>query len=259
MIRPAVVAGSFYPASPNILTEMVDGFLSQVTSVEKAPKAMIVPHAGYIYSGPIAASAYQRLRPLRDSISRVILIGPSHRVAFKGLALSTADSFSTPLGSIEIDKQGITLLANLPFVGYLDQAHAQEHSLEVHLPFLQRCLGHFKLLPIVTGDASPQQVAEVIEKLWGGDETLIVISSDLSHYHDYATAQQWDQRTTQAIESLRYEDISVDAACGKVPVCGLLKALRDRGLSIKNIDLRNSGDTAGDKQRVVGYGAYVVD
>lgn len=259
MNRKPAVAGSFYPADPKILQGMLTDFLAQADSDAPPPKVIIAPHAGYIYSGPIAASAYARLKSVRESISRVVLIGPSHRVAFQGLAVSGADTFSTPLGDISLDKTIIEPLLQLPFVGYLEQAHAMEHSLEVHLPFLQQTLSNFKLAPIVAGDASPHQVSQVIDKLWGGDETLIVISSDLSHYHDYLTAQHLDQRTSNLIEQLRYQDISSEAACGKVPLSGLLKLLQEKSLRIKTIDLRNSGDTAGDKHRVVGYGAYVVE
>lgn len=259
MIRKPAVAGSFYPADPGILRDMVQHYLNEAGSADHAPKAIIVPHAGYIYSGPIAASAYARLQSVRNRISRVILIGPSHRVAFQGLAISEADYFASPLGNIALDRDAVAALLELPFVGYLDQAHALEHSLEVHLPFLQMSLRQFTLVPIVAGDASPQQVSRVLDKLWGGDETLIVISSDLSHYHEYATAKRLDQSTSQLIENLQYDQLSSDAACGKVPVSGLLKLLRDKSLRIKTIDLRNSGDTAGDKHRVVGYGAYVAE
>lgn len=259
MNRAPAVAGSFYPADAATLSHMLNGFLDRAANDEPAPKAIIAPHAGYIYSGPIAASAYARLKPVRDSISRVVLIGPSHRVAFQGLAVSTADSFSTPLGDIAIDQSAIQQLQALPFVGYLEQAHALEHSLEVHLPFLQQTLSHFKLVPIVTGDATPHQVSQVLEILWGGAETLIVVSSDLSHYHDYATSQKLDRHTSDLIEALDYPALAADAACGKVPVGGLLKLLRKKSLAIKTVDLRNSGDTAGDKYRVVGYGAYVVE
>jgi len=259
LTRKPAVAGVFYPADPKNLESMLAGFLEEADCSTKSPKVIIAPHAGYIYSGPIAASAYVRLQVVRDQISKVVLIGPSHRVAFQGLALSGADYFSTPLGDIELDKPLIESLLSLPFVGYLEQAHAMEHSLEVHLPFLQTMLADFKLIPLVAGDASPDQVSQVLELLWGGDETLIVVSSDLSHYHDYASAQRLDRRTSDKIEHLQYQDISSESACGKVPVSGLLKLLNKKALSIKTIDLRNSGDTAGDKQRVVGYGAYVVE
>lgn len=259
MNREPAVAGTFYPANPTTLRHMLSDFLQDAKPSDKTPKAIIAPHAGYIYSGPIAASAYARLAAAKDIISRVVLLGPSHRVYFEGLAVSSADTFSTPLGKIEIDKPAIESLRDLTFVGYLEQAHAREHSLEVHLPFLQQVLNHFKLVPIVAGNASPDQVSQVIERLWGGTETLIVISSDLSHYHDYATAQRLDKRTSERIEHLDYQQLSSEDACGKVPISGLLKVLKNKALQIKTVDLRNSGDTAGDKYRVVGYGAYVVD
>lgn len=259
MNRKPAVAGRFYPAHPQQLHQLVAQYLNDAAPDGKVPKAMIVPHAGYIYSGPVAATAYARLRPAAATIRRVVLIGPSHRVAFRGLAISRTHAYSTPLGDVAVDRAATEALLKLPFVEYIEQAHTLEHSLEVHLPFLQEVLQQFTLVPIVAGDASPEQVCQVLDLLWGGDETLLVISSDLSHYHDYATAQRLDQATSHLIEQLQYEDIHGEAACGKVPVNGLLKLLKQKGLSIKTIDLRNSGDTAGDKQQVVGYGAYVVD
>lgn len=254
--RPAV-AGAFYPADPVELHEMVDRYLKEAETDAEVPKAIIVPHAGYIYSGPVAASAYARLKKARNRISRVVLIGPSHRVAFAGLAVTRADSFITPLGAIAVDQDAVASLLALPFVDCIEQAHALEHSLEVHLPFLQETLERFNLVPIVAGDASPEQVGQVLDLLWGGEETLIVVSSDLSHYHDYATARRLDRKTSDIIEQLRYEQLSSDRACGKVPVTGLLQLLRQKSMPIELIDLRNSGDTAGDKSQVVGYGAYV--
>lgn len=259
MTRMPAVAGSFYPAHPQQLYETVADYLRAAPAEGKAPKAMIVPHAGHIYSGPIAASAYARLKAGADAITRVVLIGPSHRVGFRGLAVSRTRAYSTPLGDVPVDTEAVEVLQKLPFVEYIEQAHTLEHSLEVHLPFLQEVLRDFKLIPIVAGDASPDQVCQVLEQLWGGDETLIVVSSDLSHYHDYATAQRLDKETSHLIEHLQYQSLTSENACGKVPVSGLLKLLQQKALQIKTIDLRNSGDTAGDKQRVVGYGAYVVD
>jgi len=259
MNRKPAVAGSFYPAEPQQLHAMITHYLDSVETAGKVPKAIIVPHAGYIYSGPIAASAYARLIPAAATINRVVLIGPSHRYAFSGMAISSAQAYTTPLGTVPLDKVAIDGLLKLPFVKCLDEAHAQEHSLEVHLPFLQSVLQQFSLVPIVAGDAGSAEVACVLEQLWGGEETLLVISSDLSHYHDYQTAQRFDQFTSHLIETLQYQNIPAAAACGAVPVCGLLRLLAQKSLSIKTIDLRNSGDTAGDKQRVVGYGAYVVD
>lgn len=257
--RNPAVAGTFYPADPDELRRMLGRYLQAVPTGGGVPKALIAPHAGYIYSGPVAASAYARLKPVRGKISRVVLLGPAHRVGFEGLALHSADVFTTPLGDIPIDSDAIALIQNLPQVRVFDAAHVQEHSLEVHLPFLQETLGAFKLVPVVVGDAGPRDVAEVLERLWGGAETLIVISSDLSHYHDYATAQRLDGATSQAIESLRYEDIRYDDACGRNPVNGLLYVARQRGLKSKTVDLRNSGDTAGPRHQVVGYGAYVFE
>ncbi len=259
MTRMPAVAGSFYPAHPQQLYETVAQYLRDAETGGKVPKAMIVPHAGHIYSGPVAATAYARLKPAADTITRVVLIGPSHRVAFRGLAVSRTNAYSTPLGDVPVDTVAVEALLKLPFVEYIEQAHTLEHSLEVHLPFLQEVLTSFSLVPIVAGEASADQVCQVLEQLWGGDETLLVVSSDLSHYHDYATAQHLDQSTSHLIEQLQYQSITPEDACGKVPVSGLLKLLQQKSLHIKTIDLRNSGDTAGDKHRVVGYGAYVVD
>jgi AmmeMemoRadiSam system protein B len=259
MNRVPAVAGSFYPGQPQQLHETISAYLQDVIPGGKVPKAIIVPHAGYMYSGPVAASAYARLIPAADTIKRVVLIGPSHRVGFIGIALSACQAFTTPLGNIALDGSANAALLKLPFVLQLEQAHQQEHSLEVHLPFLQEVLHDFSLIPLVVGEASAEQISQVLELLWGGEETLLVVSSDLSHYHDYATAQHLDQATSALIEKLDYQHISVEAACGRGPISGLLKLLQKKSLHIKTIDLRNSGDTAGDKRRVVGYGAYVVD
>ncbi len=257
-VRTPAVAGLFYPANVTELHAQVRQFLDQVEPpTESPPKAIIVPHASYIYSGPIAASAYARLRAVRDVITRVVLLGPSHRVGFRGIAVSGMTAFATPLGQIPVDQEAVEQVRCLPEVGFLEQAHAQEHSLEVHLPFLQEVLGAFKLAPLVVGDARPAEVGAVLEALWGGPETLIVISSDLSHYQDYQTARRLDSATSQAIEALRYEDIGYDQACGRNPVNGLLWVARRKGLRGETIDLRNSGDTAGSRDQVVGYGAYV--
>lgn len=260
MIRQPAVAGSFYPADPKQLQQQLQAFMrgAKATSAH-VPKAIIAPHAGYIYSGPVAASAYRRLLPAQGRVERVVLFGPSHRVAFRGLALSRASAFATPLGSVPLDHAVDELLLQLPFVEYIEQAHSHEHSLEVHLPFLQQALGHFKLLPVVVGDAAPEQVCEVMELLWGGEETLLVVSSDLSHYHDYATAQKLDRATSDHIEHLDYEKLTYESACGRGPVSGLLALARKKSLTVHTVDLRNSGDTAGDRERVVGYGAYVIE
>jgi len=260
-IRPTAVAGMFYPSDPQELQTMVNGYLSQTRPLENIHardiKAIIAPHAGYIYSGPVAASAYRYLEDLKSQIANVVLIGPSHRIPLLGLATSSADYFSTPLGNIPINRAITEELNTLPFVTELDQAHSMEHSLEVHLPFLQLTLGEFQLIPIVAGDASSQQVDQLISMALQHEKTLLVISSDLSHYHDYGTAQQLDNETCEAIETLSAEDLDSSHACGFIPVRGLLKYAREHGLTATTVDCRNSGDTTGPRNEVVGYGAYV--
>jgi AmmeMemoRadiSam system protein B len=256
-IRKPAVAGTFYPADPAELAAMVDDCLAAAAAEGTPPQAVIAPHAGYVYSGPIAASAYARIAPLNGTVRRVVLIGPSHRVPFRGLALPEADGFATPLGTVPVDREAAGRILALPQVSVLDEAHVGEHSLEVHLPFLQTVLDNFSLVPLVAGDAGAEDVAEVIEALWTGPETLVVVSSDLSHYHDYDTARRMDAETSAAIEALDAGRIGHDQACGRVPVGGLLTLARRRGLQAQTIDLRNSGDTAGPRDQVVGYGAYV--
>jgi len=255
--RPPAVAGLFYPANSAELKRMVYDLLAAapVRAGRGAPKAIIAPHAGYIYSGATAARAYALLQPLRGRIRRVVLLGPTHRVAVRGLALPAARSFRTPLGEIPLDAQAMAALRELPQVVISDAAHALEHSLEVHLPFLQMVLGSFNLVPLAVGDASPEEVAEVLRRLWGGDETLIVISSDLSHFHRYAEAQALDRATAEAILQLR-SDLHHEQACGATPVCGLTLLARELGLHTELVDLCNSGDTCGDKGRVVGYASF---
>lgn len=257
-IRDPAVAGLFYPDDPIVLQQQLEGFLSQERHVETSPKALIVPHAGYIYSGPVAASAFSQLIPIRDQIERVILLGPAHRVGFRGLAATSAEYFSTPLGLVRIDQQAMNDILSLPQVRVFDDAHREEHSLEVQLPFLQAVLRKdFALIPLVVGEAGADEIAEVIEKLWGGPETLLVISSDLSHYQDYDTARRLDSATSAAIEQLNPQGLDYQQACGRNPISGLLVAARHHHLQVKTLDLRNSGDTAGSRDRVVGYGAYV--
>jgi hypothetical protein len=256
-VRQPAVSGLFYPNDAETLRHMVTNFLAAAATVDElVPKAIIAPHAGYIYSGPVAGSVYARLADGRDRIRRVVVLGPSHRVPFYGLAVTGASAYRTPLGEIPIDQQAMEEVLALPQVVMLDEAHAGEHSLEVQLPFLQLALDDFELVPLVVGDANGDEVAEVLERLWDGAETLIVISSDLSHYHDYATAQRMDRATSETIVSLHPERLGYDDACGRIPISGLLILARRLGLEGELLDLRNSGDTAGDRQRVVGYGAY---
>ena len=255
--RSPAVAGMFYPGDPAALRHTVGDYLNAAAIDEPAPKALIAPHAGYIYSGAIAASAYARLRAVRGQIRRVVLLGPAHRVPFHGTALSSARAFETPLGTVAVDQDSLAAIADLPQLQTLDEAHRLEHSLEVQLPFLQEALEDFTLVPLLVGEASPESVAEILERLWGGPETLIVVSSDLSHYHDYDTARQRDRDTSTAIEALQDTAIGYDDACGRNPINGLLYVARRRGLRARTVDLRNSGDTAGPRDQVVGYGAYV--
>ena len=263
-VRQPAVADMFYPGSPGELRAMVRQFLDASVAggdvlEENAPKALIVPHAGYVYSGPVAATAYARLRPWKARYRRVVLLGPAHRVPLRGLALPSETAFASPLGPVPVDEEAGEVLQRLPQVRVDSMAHAMEHSLEVHLPFLQEVLeGPFAITPLVVGEASPAEVAGVLDLLWGGEETLIVVSSDLSHYHDYDTARELDQATSRAIEALQSEALRPDRACGCVPIQGLLQAARSRSLRVVNVDLRNSGDTAGGGQKVVGYGAYIV-
>jgi AmmeMemoRadiSam system protein B len=257
-VRPAAVAGSFYPSGPGQLRDMVEGFLAGAAAGAPgpAPKAVVVPHAGYVYSGPVAASAYARLGLGRDRITRVVLLGPSHRVAFSGLAVSGAMGFASPLGVVPVDAAGEAGLLELGLARAIPAAHAREHSLEVQLPFLQVVLGPFRLVPVVVGEADPEAVARALDRLWGGPETAVVVSSDLSHYLEPAAARALDRATAEAIRDLRPEDLGEPSACGRIPVQGLLAAARRRGLAAEVLDLRNSGDTAGGAGPVVGYGAF---
>lgn len=254
-IRPAAVAGMFYPGDSVRLVGEVRTLLAAAGVNALHPKALLVPHAGYIYSGPVAASAYALLAPLAGRIKRVVLLGPAHRVALRGLALPDAEAFETPLGRVAIDLEGVRLSAQLPQVSVSAQAHAQEHSLEVQLPFLQTVLSDFKLVPLVVGEASAEAVCEVLDTLWGGAETLILISSDLSHYLPYAAAQRTDRLTADTILHLQ-APVSHEQACGGTAVNGFMLAARRHGLTAHLLDLRNSGDTAGPRDQVVGYGSF---
>jgi len=255
-VRPPAFAGTFYPAGAGELRRDVIFHLANAGPCAACgtPKALILPHAGYVYSGAVAAAGYRCLEAQRGAIRRVILLGPSHRLAFTGVALSAHFGFATPLGVVAVDEAACAALLELPQVNMLEQAHAHEHSLEVHLPFLQVVLADFQLVPLVVGAASAAVVSAVIEQLWGGVETRIIVSSDLSHYHDYVLARRLDATTAASIEQL--QPLTSAQACGAMPVNGLLDAARRHRLIPQTLDLRNSGDTAGERERVVGYGAF---
>jgi hypothetical protein len=260
-IRPPAVAGMFYTGDARVLSVEIAGMLGEARlpgEAPAAPKALIVPHAGHIYSGPIAASAYALLKGVAKTVGRVVMLGPAHRVAVRGLALPTAEAFATPLGVVPLDIEAMRAVQTLPQVTVSAAAHATEHCLEVQLPFLQAVLDDFRLVPFVVGDARADEVAEVIDLLWGGAETLIVISSDLSHYLPYAMARQKDAATTASILHLEQLD-EFEQACGALPINGLIEVARRRGLRPTLLDLRNSGDTAGDRSRVVGYAAFAFE
>ena len=259
-VRPPAVAGLFYPASERELRAEVEALLAAAPEPDlggAAPKAVIAPHAGYVYSGPIAAVAFRALAAgRRRPPSRVVLIGPAHRVPIRGLALPGAEALATPLGAVHVDPEAAQAAIRLPQVRVQPAAHAEEHSLEVELPFLQVLFGEdLRVLPLVVGDADPEEVAEVLEAVWDGEETAIVVSSDLSHYHPYEEARRLDAETAERIVRLD-GPIEPRRACGAYPINGLLAAARKRGLGAELLDLRSSGDTAGDRSRVVGYGAF---
>jgi len=260
------VAGTFYPRDRESLTTAIErAFAGAVHSTGQepiTPKAIVAPHAGYVYSGAVAASAFSLLKPMSDSIKRVVVVGPSHRTWLDGIGVSSADEWETPLGRVAIDERGRSELLRLPFVKINDRAHAPEHSLEVELPFLQTVLEKFSLLPLIVGDATDAQVAEAIDAAWRGPDTLVVVSTDLSHYLTHDAATRKDSMTAEAIVGLRPAMVESDDACGCRGLRGLMRVVADRGLEIRKLDLRNSGDTAGitaaDMERVVGYGAFAV-
>ena len=258
--RPAAVAGMFYPDNPIELRQTLAELLANARpgAAPRTPKALIVPHAGYQYSGAVAASAYARLGDGRGRIRRVVLLGPAHRVPVRGLALPEAERFATPLGEVALDREGMRRLADLPQISASAAAHRMEHSLEVQLPFLQQVLGDFLLLPLAVGAATAAEVAEALERVWGGDETLIVISSDLSHFLPDAAARKVDAETVDAILALDPQ-LDHEQACGATPINGLLLAARKHGLRALKLDVRNSSDTAGDPERVVGYAAFAFE
>ena len=255
--RPSAVAGLFYADDPDRLRTQVLDLLGDVAASKVMPKALIAPHAGYAYSGRVAAAAFATLRDSAQTITRVVLIGPAHYVHVRGIAAPTVDTFETPLGRVPVDLEALSTVADLQFVTRADAPHAREHALEVELPFLQTVLPSFQVVPLVVGDAAPQDVAHVLRQLWLGRETLIVVSSDLSHYHSYEAARRLDASTAAAIEHGEWANLGPNQACGCLPVAGLLIEAERRGLHAQRLSLCNSGDTAGARDRVVGYGAWM--
>jgi AmmeMemoRadiSam system protein B len=257
-IRRPAVAGRFYPREPDQLRVQLRSLLADLSpSAAATPKAVIAPHAGYVYSGSVAAAAFATLRGSTQTIKRVVLVGPAHYIPVRGMAAPTVDDFETPLGRVPVDAAAVAEVANLPYVVRSDVPHAPEHSLEVELPFLQMLLPSFEIVPLLVGDAVPQSVAAVLRILWGGPETLIVVSSDLSHYHAYEMARRLDAATAAAVERGDWASVGPDRACGWLAVAGLLIEASRRGLAAERLALRNSGDTAGSHDSVVGYGAWM--
>jgi MEMO1 family protein len=257
-IRPPAVAGTFYPRDAAALRATVEGFLAEAATVtgQGAAKAVIAPHAGYAYSGPIAGRAFAALGSDVAHLRRAVVVGPSHFVPFRGIAAPSADAFRTPLGDVPLDRAAIEMLESLPQVHINDLPHQDEHAVEVELPFLQTVLQDFAIVPLVVGEAEPAKVAKVLQRFFDDEHALIVISSDLSHYHDYDTAKRLDAATAASIERMDEVGLGRNDACGHLPIRGLLIAARERGLEASRLDLRNSGDTAGPRDRVVGYGAW---
>jgi MEMO1 family protein len=259
-VRPPAVAGSFYAGHPDQLrAEVAELLASAPPSRAVSPKALIVPHAGYIYSGRVAATAFAPLRGRASTIERVVVIGPAHYIAVRGIATPTVDAFETPLGRLPVDHESLAAITDLSFVISADGPHAPEHTLEVELPFLQTLLGSFAVVPLLVGDAAPKNVADVLRRLWGRAETLIVVSSDLSHYHDYDTARRLDAATADAIERHDWGHLGPNDACGFLSIAGLLIEAARRGLRAQRLSLCNSGDAAGGRDRVVGYGAWIFE
>jgi AmmeMemoRadiSam system protein B len=254
-VRPAAVAGRFYPDEPTQLLGVVAHLLDHAKAPPIAPKALIAPHAGYVYSGSVAAEAFATLKGARD-VARVIVVGPAHYVAFRGVAFPHADAFETPLGRVPVDRDALAAIDDLAVLVVADAPHIPEHALEVELPFLQTVLGRFALVPLVVGEASPEEVAGALGRLWGGPETLVVVSSDLSHYLAYDAARRLDMQTAAAIECGEWRSLSPDRACGHLAIAGLLTEVQRRGLVPHRLALASSGDTAGPRSSVVGYGAW---
>jgi len=260
-IRTAAVAGSFYPADASTLRSLINNLLDDITETTTAPdqqlRALIVPHAGYLYSGPVAATAYHQLARQCQHIQRIALLGPSHHVYLQCIAAPQADWFATPLGHIKVDQEGLRqLMEQFPRIQFRPDAHVPEHCLEVQLPFLQQTLESFSILPLLIGDIDPGTLLPILERLTDDPQTLVIVSSDLSHYLEYAAAGRLDQATARAIVNLQWVDIKPRQACGATAIQGLLHWAQQLRLQAKILDVRNSGDTSEPRDRVVGYGSF---
>lgn len=262
VVRAPAVAGRFYPPDPRELAETVSRFMADPSATRstlttsRIPKGLIVPHAGYVYSGSVAGHVYSLLEPVRNKIRRVVLIGPSHHVPFVGIGTTSADAFETPLGPIPIDREINEELLRFPFITTRDDVHTPEHSLEVQLPFLKQCLDDFSLVPLVYGRVAPEQIAQILRHVWGGPETLIVVSSDLSHFLEESDCRRVDAETAKIIESLETDRLTSERACGALGIQGLMILAREQGLQLTKLELKNSGEVSGDFDRVVGYGGF---
>jgi MEMO1 family protein len=258
-VRSPAVAGMFYPSQPDALIRVVNAAVAASTADQVPAKAIVAPHAGYAYSGAIAGSAYRSVAHLGDTVTRVVLIGPSHRMAFEGIVAPSATGLETPLGTVAIDLAAVTRALALPGVRIFDAAFDGEHALEVELPFILTLFPRASVVPFLTGDASVGAVERLLEELWGGPETLVVVSSDLSHFLDYESAQKIDLGTSQAIEKISPGKIDGTGACGHRALAGLIARAAKLDLRATTRDRRNSGDTNGPRDRVVGYGAYTFE
>lgn len=257
-VKPCDVADMFYPKKADVLSEMISKFIGEAKDFDFKPKALVVPHAGYIYSGPVAGTAYKLLEKYKDDFDNIVILSPSHYMAFRGVAVHSADFFHTPLGDLEVNKTLIGQLMRFLHVNVVDEAFQREHALEVQLPFLRHISDHFKIIPCVVGESTEVEVSYIFNKLWDDPRTLFIVSSDLSHFHDYKTCQHIDGRTKEILEELSWEELPHESACGFFPLRGLLKVTKERGLHLTTLDIRNSGDTQGDLSRVVGYGSFAI-
>lgn len=254
--RKPTVAGLFYPSETDNLSKLITDLLNQKPPVSFT-KMLIVPHAAYQYIGEILAQSYLHLFSRSQQIKTVVLLTPSHHIKFNGIAITSKDCYLTPFGEVIIDSDAMMTLLNFPQVVMFDDAHIKEHSIEIHLPFLQTILPSFSLVPLIIGETNSYNILEILEKLWEQEETLIIASMNLSHYQTYNIAQELDQRTSQAIESLHWQSLQTNQICNIHLISSLLQLAHQKSLTPKTIKVCNSGDLTGIKNRVVGYGAFI--